>query len=278
MKKLRNLVIVCMAIMVACMLQNNDAKAAEVGKYELSDTSVNKDYDVTGDGVKDKVEFKKLNKDSNDGYTGFKVIINGTTAFTEKEEYYYSLNLVFIQTQDHGYFLISSKSDNDYGTSKVYECVDGTLEERMKLDDVVGKVYYQYDVTVSSVKEESFMMKFDGQTNMLARTKMCFGFNVDDTGNLSLANKVAKVAYSNIRISTEKSYKSKYLVTAKKLQAYRSSTETEKAFTIKKGTKLKITKVSVSGKTPRYYCVTNSGKKGWVISKQNVFKDLMYAG
>ena len=268
-----------MATMVACMLQNNDAKAAEVGKYELSDTGVNKDYDVTGDGVKDKVEFKKLNKDNNDKYTGFKVIINGTTAFTDKEECYYSLNPVFIQTQDHGYFLISSKSDNDYGTSKVYECVDGTLEERMNLDDMAGKVYYQYDVTVSSVKEESFVMKFDGQTNMLARTKMSFGFNVDDTGNLSLANKVAKVAYSNIRFNAEgESYKSKYLVAAKKLQAYRGSTGTEKAFTIKKGTKLKITKVSVSGKTPRYYCVTSSGKKGWLVSKQNVFKDLGYAG
>jgi len=41
------------------MLQSNGAKAAEVGKYELSDTSVNTDYDVTGDGIEDTVRLKK---------------------------------------------------------------------------------------------------------------------------------------------------------------------------------------------------------------------------
>ena len=100
------------------------------------------------------------------------------------------------------------------------------------------------------------------------------------TGALSLANTSASVRYINKRMNgnTGKLYSSKYLVALKKLQAYRGATGTKKAFIVKKGTKLKITKVSISGKTARYYCITSSGKKGWLVSKQNVFKDLMYAG
>ena len=280
MKKVRNLVIACMAIMAACMLQNNDAKAAEVGKYDLSDTSVNTDYDVTGDGVEDTVRLKKLNHNGSN-YCALDVIINGDVALNVEFVEYVRLESVFIQTQDHGYILISTYHDNDYLTfSRIYEYVDGKLKQRMDLDNVAGKIFYQYSPNVYAVKDESIQMRFAGQSNMLAKTSTVFEYNVGSTGALSLDNTISSVWYSNTRMNenTGESYSSKYLVAAKRLQAYRSSTGTKKAFAIKKGTKLKITKVSISGKTPRFYCITNSGKKGWVISKQNVFKDLMYSG
>ena len=268
MKKVRNFVIACMAVMAACMLQNSDAKAAEVGTYELSGTSVNKDYDVTGDGVKDTVRFKKLDyKDSY--YCTLEVVINGKVA------------LKVIQTKNHGYFLISTYHDNDYLTlSRIYEYVDGKLKQRMNLNTVAVKIFYQYNPNVYAVKDKSFQIKFSGQSYMLAKTDTAFKFNVKSTGALSLANTSASVRYINKRMNgnTGKLYSSKYLVALKKLQAYRGATGTKKAFIVKKGTKLKITKVSISGKTARYYCITSSGKKGWLVSKQNVFKDLMYAG
>lgn len=280
MKKLRNLVIACMAIMVACMLQNNDVKATEVGKYELSDTGVNTDYDVTGDGVEDTIKIKKLNYNGS-YYCGLDVIINGDVALNVESVDYVYLESVFIQTKEHRYILISTYHDNDYLTlSRIYEYVDGKLKERVNFDKVAGKIFYQYSPNVCAVKDASIRIKFAGQSNMLAKTSTVFQYNVGSTGTLSLDNTISKVLYSKARMNqnTGKSYSSKYLVAAKKLQAYRSSIGKKKAFTVKKGTKLKITKVSISGKTPRYYCVTSSGKKGWVISKQNVFKDLMYAG
>lgn len=280
MKKVRNFVIACMAVMAACMLQNSDAKAAEVGKYELSGTGVNKDYDVTGDGVKDTVRFK--NSDYKDSYyCTLEVIINGDVALKVKDIDYYGVNPVFIQTKNHRYLLISAYCDNDYLTlSRIYEYVDGKLIQRMNLNTVAGKIFYQYNPNVYDVKDKSFRIKFSGQSHMLANTDTAFKFNVKSTGALSLANTSSSVRYMNKRINgnTGKLYSSKYLVAVKKLQAYRSSKGTKKAFTVKKGTKLKITKVSISGKTARYYCITSSGKKGWLVSKQNVFKDLMYAG
>jgi len=194
---------------------------------------------------------------------------------------YIRLESVFIQTEKHGYILISAYHDNDYLTlSRIYEFEDGKLKERKDLDNVAGKIFYQYSPNVYAVKDESIQIRFAGQSDMLAKASTVYEYNVGSTGALSLDNTISRVWYSNKRMNenTGESYSSKNLVATKRLQAYRSSTGTKKAFTIKKGTKLKITKVSISGKKPRFYCITNFGKKGWVISKQNLFKDLIYAG
>lgn len=279
MKKVRNLLVLCFVVMAACMLHSEEAKAEKVGQYQMSDTSSCSNYDVTGDGVPDTVNFEKLDKLDGDTYQAFKVIINGQCVLYGYNEYFYNLEPVFIQTEGHQYFYIVLTRDNDDGTKRLYEYVDGQLKERADLDKYVGKLYYHSSATVSSVKANSITLKVVGQSNMLSNTNMSFTYKVGPTGKLSLAKKVIKVSYTKLRFNGRgKSYRSNYLVAKKKIQAYRSATGTKKAFRIKKGTKLKITKVSVQGKTPRYYCITKSGKKGWVKSKLNLFKDLPYAG
>lgn len=279
MKKVRNLLVLCFVMMAACMLHSEDAKAEKVGQYEMSDTSSCSNYDVTGDGVPDTVNFEKLDKLDGDTYQAFKVIINGQCVLYVYNENFYRLIPVFIQTEGHQYFYISLTGDNDDGTKTLYEYVDGQLKERADLDKYVSKLFFHSSATISSVKANSITLKVAGQTDMLSRTNMSFTYKVGPTGTLSLAKKVIKVSYTKIRFdSKEKPYRSSYLVADKKIQVYRSATGTKKAFRIKKGTKLKITKVSVQGKTPRYYCITKSGKKGWVNSKMNLFKGLPYAG
>lgn len=278
MKKVRKLLFLCLAVMAACMIQRKDARAAEVGKYEMSDTRSYSNYDVTGDGVPDTVNFEKLDHVGNGLYQAFKVVINGKTALYGYNEYFYTLKPVFVQTEGHQYFFISLVGDNDDGTKKIYEYVDGQLKECADLDEYVSKLYYHSSATVSSVKADSITFKVTGQSNMLARTNMSFIYKVGATGELFLADEVLKVSYTKSRCSAKRAYRSNYLVAAKKIQAYSSATGSKKAFRMKKGTKLKITKVSIQGKTPRYYCVTKSGKKGWVNSKMGLFKDMPYAG
>lgn len=277
MKKVRKLLFLCLAVMAACMLQRKDARAVEVGKYEMSDTRSYSNYDVTGDGVPDTINFEKLDYDGY-SYKAFKVIINGKTALYGYNEYFYTLKPVFVQTEGHQYILISLVGDNDDGTKKIYEYVDGQLKECADLDEYVSKIYFHSSVTISSVSTSSITFKVTGQTYMLARTNMTLVYKVGETGELTLADRVLKVSYSKSRCNAKGGYRSNYLVAAKKIQAYSSATGSKKAFRMKKGTKLKITKVSIQGKTPRYYCVTKSGKKGWVNSKMGLFKDMPYAG
>ncbi|MBQ3600199.1 MAG: hypothetical protein II992_03220 [Lachnospiraceae bacterium] len=279
MKKLRNIIILSFVIMTACMLQSKDVKAEEVGAYTMSDEESNSDYDVTGDGVADTVQFEKITE-QDEHYRGYKVIINGETVLDNSEDtwWYYSLEPVYIQTEDHGYFFISTFHDNDDGERLIYEYVDGKLEKRMDLLTIVANMFYHDSIRVSSVKENAINLKVTGQSDMLAHANINISLKVKSDGNLSLKNKVVKVTYSNKRMGTEEVYTSKYLVAAKKIQVYKGKTGTKKAFSIKKGTKLKIKKVSLRGKNIRFYCVTKSGKKGWIKSKYNLFKDLMYAG
>lgn len=278
MKKVRNVMFLCVAIMAACMIQSKDTKAAEIGKYEMSDTRSYSSYDVTGDGVPDTVNFQKLDDDGYGTYHSYKVTINGNTVLYGYDEYFYHIEPVFIQTERHQYFYIALLGDDGDGSKKIYEYVDGQLKERVDLNKNLSKLYFHSSAAVSSVGADSITFKFTGQSYMLARTNMSFDYKVGATGELSLSDQVTKVTYTNDRCNSKRSYKSKYLVAAKKIQAYRSATGNQKAFRVKKGTKLKITKVSVQGKTPRYYCVTKSGKKGWVNSKMGLFKDMPYAG
>ena len=76
MKKVRNIMIGCLILMAACMIKSQNVHAEDVGKYELSDTSPNTKYDVTGDGKPDTLEIKKFKKNDYD-YCGFKILING---------------------------------------------------------------------------------------------------------------------------------------------------------------------------------------------------------
>lgn len=269
-------------VMATATIPAQNVKAAvEVGNYELTDASVTGNYDVTGDGVADMIAFEKLNEDVNGVFNGFKVIINNNEVLKEENVDYWDLRPELIQTKDHVYLFITTCHDNDYLTlSKIYEYADGKLEQRLDLDSVAGKIFYQYNPTIYDVKDDYIEIKFDGQSYMLARANLRFGFRAGVDGKLSVTNKTTTVSYPKKRMNmnTGKIYTSKYLVTTKKLQAYKSSSGTKKAFTIKKGTKLTISRVSVSGKKARFYCKTNAGKKGWLDSKQNVFKDLMYAG
>ena len=266
-------------VLAATSLPTQNVKAADIGTYTLSELGANRKYDVTGDGVVDAVQFKKLDADSN-GYNGFQVMINGNTALHVKNVYYHSLNPVFVQTKGHAYFFICASAESDYNTfSKIYEYVDGKLKQRMNVKHVVEKIFNHNSPRICSVKDRTFKLKVLGQSDMLAATKATFNLKVTSTGKLSIVNKTVKVQYSkDPHYRYENGYGTRYLVAQKKMQAYQKSTGTKKAFIIKKGTKLKISKVSIRGKKARFYCVTSSGKKGWLVSQFNVFEGLIYAG
>ena len=280
MKKVRKILLVCLILMVFGMLQSQNAYAEKIGMYKLSDSGINSKYDVTGDGVPDKVEIKKLNRDHYE-YCGFEIIINGKTVLKDDDiTYYIGLEVVFIQTKDHGYFLISNGSGE--GMDIIYEYAGGRLKKCCDLfADIEGKLGWCCGkATVSSVKAQSIKLKTTGQTSMLGETKLSFELKVGKKGKLSLAKKTIGVSCHRLISGNGRFYHPKYLVTAKKIQVYRSVEGTKKAFCIKKGTKVKITKASIKGKTPMYYCITKSGKKGWIKDEGilYLFKDLAYAG
>ena len=248
MKKVRNIMIGCLILMSACMIKSQDVHAEDVGKYELSDTSPNTKYDVTGDGKPDTLEIKKFKKNDYD-YCGFKILINGKTVLKDDKTWYYGLDAVFIQTKGSAYFLISLGLDNGDGPKVIYEYLNGELVERVNLEKVAGKIFYHYNATVSSVKSNSITLNVTGQTDMLAGTDISLTYKVGTKGKLSLANKTVKVSYDNRRYSskTSKIIKAKYLTAAKRIPVYSNATGSQKAFTIDKGTKVNYPAAKATG-------------------------------
>lgn len=281
MRKLKYAVGICFIGMMIGMTGKADTKAAEIGTYSLSETEVNTKYDITGDGVADAVKFEKILYDD-DIYKGFKVLVNDEVVLHKSEEFYYELNPSYIQTKGHGYLFINTCFTDDDGSRVLYEYADGTLKQRMDLSGTIGKVYYHDTVSVSGVKKNQIDFQIRGQAQMLAFTKMKLSIKVKSDGTLAVKDNVVNVSYSNKRTdyTTDdmKTYTSKYLVAVKSIKVYKSATGSKKAFTVKKGTQLKIKKVSLQGKKARFYCVTKSGKKGWMVSKDGLFKDLICAG
>lgn len=281
LKKIRNLLFLCFVLVTAGILfQAQDAQAAKIGSYKLSDSKPTKKYDVTGDGKADKIEIKKLNK-SKDGalysYLGYKILVNGKTIFNSTSGYN-RLDISLIKTKKYSYFKIDEWNCGDIGAiEKIYEYSGKRLKESISLRNIEKKYEgWIFHYKISSVKAHSIKIKIEGQTGMLGETKSSFELKVGKGGKLSLAKKVVGVSckiWLDDHLVTPK-----YLITTKKIQVYKNEGTTKKAFSIKKGSKVKITKVSIRKKKPTYYCITKSGKKGWIKTGFKLFENLAYAG
>lgn len=284
LKKIRNLLFLCFVLVTAGILfQAQDAQAAKIGSYKLSDSKPTKKYDVTGDGKADKIEIKKLNKSKEWGdsysYQGFKVLVNGKTILKNNEIFdYYRLDIFLIKTKTYSYFKIDRWDCGDMGaTENIYKYSKNQLKKCISLRNIEKKYEgWIFHYKISSVKAHSIKIKIEGQTGMLGETKSSFELKVGKGGKLSLAKKVVGVSckiWLDDHLVTPK-----YLITTKKIQVYKNEGTTKKAFSIKKGSKVKITKVSIRKKKPTYYCITKSGKKGWIKTGFKLFENLAYAG
>lgn len=283
LKKVGNLLFICLVLVTAGILfQNQDAQAAtKIGSYKVSDSKPTKKYDVTGDGKADKIEIKKLNKTKSgvfNYYHGYKILVNGKTVLNNTTADYFCLDVFFIKTKKYNYFKITEWYEDKVSatTDIIYKYSGKRLKKCVDLRNMEKKYEgWVFKYNISSVKSDSIKIKTDGQTGMLGSTNSSFELKVGKNGKLTLAKKVTGISckiWSNDHYITPK-----YLTTTKKIQVYKNEGTTKKAFSIKKGSKVKITKVSIRKKKPTYYCVTKSGKKGWIKSGFQLFENLAYA-
>lgn len=215
-------------------------------------------------------------------YLGYKILVNGKTIFNSTSEYI-RLDISLIKTKKYSYFKIDEWSCGEISAiEKIYEYSGKRLKESISLRNIEKKYEgWIFHYKISSVKAHSIKIKIEGQTRMLGETRSSFELKVGKGGKLSLAKKVVGVSckiLSNSNASDNHWITPKYLTTNKKIQVYKNEGTTKKAFSIKKGSKVKITKVSISKKKPTYYCVTKSGKKGWIKSESCLFENMAYAG
>lgn len=281
-KLLKGFVMMCFSIILLSTLHTKQIKAANIGIYTIEQNKEYKNYDITGDGKKDTILIQGTCTSGNEDepYNVLKVIINGKTALTRKNVYFYHANTQLILAENHIYFFISLPLDNDDGPEDIYEFADGKLKKRADVNHLISKATFHNSSTVTKVTKNKITIKAISQSDALASTQFSITYKIDKQGKLTLSPKTYKVKYSNKRYdsNTDKVYTAKYLVARKNIQIYKKANTNKKAFLLKKGQRIKVYKIYLGGKKAMYYCKTKSGKTGWFVSKFNLFKDLMYAG
>lgn len=281
LKKVGNLLFVCLVLIIAGILfQGQDAQAeTNIGSYKLSDSKPTKKYDVTGDGKADKIEIKKYIKPLDDyKYQGYKIWIDGKMVLKNTKTEYSKMNVFFVKTKKYNYFMVYNQDLDGVRYVNFYRYSGKQLKKCISLHNIVDiNMGLFTDYKISSVKANSIKIKISGQTNMLGWTKASLVLKVGKGGKLSFAKKILGVSCYKINLNNRQ-ITPKYLTTTKKIQVYKNERTTKKAFSIKKGSKVRITKMSIKRKKITYYCVTKSGRKGWMKSDIYLFKGLIYAG
>ncbi|MDD6207241.1 MAG: hypothetical protein PUB10_01820 [Clostridiales bacterium] len=247
--------------------QQAEAKISNVISLDESKKRGSSKIDLTGDGVKEtlKVSMKYS------GRTGtVKFSVDGKTALTLKQE----LNRAEIHYLDFSsdqQFIWVEFLDNDYRT----------LDRIYQYDPVFGKfkcVLTPYsetvpnganDIMVTEIKEKdsNLIVSYSGQ--MMATGRIKWNYTYEYSGDkFTLKSTTAKAAGVDKSVFTAK----------KKINLYSDTNKNNVAFSVKKGTKLKLNKIKLS-KGSFYLQFSKDGQSGWVKADEyGVFNGVEIAG
>lgn len=264
--------IALLALLVAfCVSAPSAAEAATPSKktiYSYSTwssamshrTATVSDYDVTNDGKKDKVKIV-LSGTNRDWYESLAIYVNGKKALSSKLGAF-DCKIQLITLKNNKKFLyVESVENNQDGLYGVYRYTGGKFKSCFTDDIVKGIVH----CSISS-------LKVSGNSVKATYTVVSYGTGVSKLsytykykkGTLKRASSTAD-SYSAISSSKGK-YTKGYFTCAKKINAKASASTKAKTKTLKKGTKVKITKMVIKNKTMWLKVKTKSGTSCWIKS------------
>lgn len=249
---------------------------ADMSSYKLDEVKTCSQYDVTGDGIKDKVQ-AVVSYDKKTQKYSYKITVNDVSVFEqtsgENEDAWWSLNLLPMQ-DGKVFFEISGSSYNDYIQKHgLYEYVDGTLKwfYDMQRD---GRYCDRYNVTIDKVAGNTIYTNISAQYY----TTGWINYKV----NLSYENGAVKATSNSSSIKYSKYRKNKWTAN-KKISVYKKIGNKKAAYTLKKGDKIKINKIVSQGNKVYFQIKNKKGKTGYIPGAKKYpskvfFKEAQYAG
>ena len=278
MKKISKLMLSGVFVLVlSVLLGGNPVKAASVENlcdYTSKNTTVS--ADITGDNIKDTIQFK-MTPDKECGYIQkLRVFVNGTKTLTVKEkDSYYHISATWIHmSKTKNLLQIIGRGDNDYCTfNSIYRYDSGTK-----------KLVRVLDLTSNSLLADGQVMKATSKKIVIDH-----GFQPSETGwlrwkysyvyknnKLKRSSDTAAVK-SSLGIGTQKDGYGKYFaknqfIAARTIRFYTGTKMNKTAFSARKGDILTLKKVKISGS--RMYLQYQSGRKtGWMEVNKNGYME-----
>ena len=260
MKRIKRITL-CFLMFVLTLSMATGVRAAE--KKVKTFTSM----DVDGNGTKDKVVVKAAVKDKT--YASKIVIyVNNKKSGEKKVNDYYLSDLIckMIKTRDGSIFLLVTGEVFDGDSvfalfqyqSGAFTCVltDETVIEAKDYIKHIDSITYKKGKDAAS---EKFVVRSVDTSNSL-------GQHVSEVVYVIKDKKLVKKS----KIYTTKLTYYKTLTAATAIKVFKSATSKDSAFSLKKGDKVKVTKIYDSAKSMRIYVKrVSDGKKGWIAGVQN---------
>ena len=232
-----------------------------------------KSYDITGDNKKDSIQTKW----AFDKYVS--VIVNRKTIYKDKTPIEYAPTVRYCRFENGTPFLFIES----YGVNELAQATivyyKNNKPKSINLD--FGAYGWLYGVSGLSVSGNSFTVQYStmlGSTGFTYMPPCTFVYKNGDIkrkgGYIYEVNSIGNNSIAN----------TSYAKTAKKLRAYNDTSTKTKAFSVKKGTRVKITKIYYNRKK-LLVGVEYKGKFGWLIGGKipkirlnPLFKNLAFGG
>jgi hypothetical protein len=238
-------------------------------------------YDVTGDGISDKVTLKSAHYDYyTTGKQGYlKIYINDKLAYNFKDPYYegdatyqYEVKLCTLDSENVFFFVRTRSEVEYYYFCKLYRYQDGKLKAALNLVNTYKNIFlHREKMDLVKVTGNRIQFEWYGQLGATGALQWNVIYELQN-GTFKRTSRSCSVI---------KSQRDRTWTASRKFSVYKSAAMQEKVFTVKKGDTLKITHVYNNSKYAFVRVMNEDGKTGWIRCPNTAvsyFSEAIYAG
>lgn len=238
-------------------------------------------YDVTGDGKEDTIKFSVVQSEDYNTPNKVLIYVNGKKAFS-KDASCTTTCLTTVIPYDNQYFFFTRaicEEDVDGDMDDFITCwKDGKLVQVADPMDDLNNIGYDLTMKVRNVYEGKINLEYSVQNMAIGWITGEREYAIDKQ-SLKIVSYKNYISPSYWRVSSGSSLPYVYsdsFVAAKNIKVYKKVDKKKVAFTLKKGQKIKIYQIYVKNGKVMLYGKKGS-KKGWLESKDFIFKDVAFS-
>ena len=246
-------------------------------KVSLEPDIVYSQYDVTGDRSTDTVKVEIVNnEDENDSET-IQIFVNDKIAFKQKREWgpYWSVELIKLGNGKVFFDIYSMISSDDDRIHQLYTCENNKLKSVYDYQKYYDEYTINYSVDIVKVSGNIIETEVRAQFYTTGSIQYDMNLNFED-GKFERSENSFALQYKAM------SKENKWTVNTK-IKVYEEAGNKKVAYTLKKGSIVKLDKVVYNNNEVYFQVENNKGEKGYIVAAKTYpdtlyFKEVQHAG
>ncbi len=238
-------------------------EAATPKEKGLNPGTVYTQYDVTEDGKADKLKIAIGGKDKDGAYHKMKIWVNDKCVFSDNH-IFYTVNANYISLRNRREFLyIRTIYEDEISLCCAilhYDSSTNIMKRAVNPEKMIpSNTFSPGYSSMAGVRDNTIVLRM----SVMSRALASLPFYCNYTWNGKTVALEDQTMFVTPTGDTGAISCKKYYTVSGPVKAYTTATSSTKAFTLKKGDRIKIPAVNITGNTMRFKVYIN-GKKGWV--------------